>query len=695
MGINRFHLAGWLLVRTFVLAAAIAWGQVGTGAIPGTAERPSATALLSANVTIQKRDTRISRKFQAHGMAASFLVPGSASRQNAETPRSDARDTTAGPVLRGIIHAANGDALEGVTVSARAAGRTFTTSVFTDRTGNYLFPTLESGQYKVWAQAVGYQMARADLDLSRSSRAQQDFTLKVLDDFTMQLSGAEWVAALPSDTRENRRLKGIFQNNCAACHTPGFVLQNRFDEAGWLAALTAMEGVLYFRYDMAPDPVKGQIPYPEIRHFKAELASYLAKMRGPGPSPMQFNPLPRPTGDAARAVITEYDIPPSQSADQLALSATGMDGSDWSQGTPAALENQGSHDVVADRFGNAWISTNEPNRVRTYAKVDTKTGKVTNFKIDGKDGWVANTHGLALGPDGMIWTDLYARGFGEGEGGSAAGSSLGMGRINPATEKLDIFTPPPGMHGGVGNFVDVDGKGKLWAITRGGAIHFDPDTNKYTEFVSPSADSPKFSTYGLAGDADGNGWWAVITEDKLGMGNIKTGKSSEVQLQPRSELEALSTEEDRKFYDRKDDQVARSINTTFLGGRSPRRIAADHSAPYVWSADFYGQDISSVNIRTLKVAYYDLPVPYASAYDLRVDKNHNVWVTLRNADRVGKFDPATKKWTVYQLPTLGTECRNISVDQKTGDVWLASWRTSKIIRLEFRTEQQVTTGHPN
>jgi len=70
-------------------------------------------------------------------------------------------------------------------------------------------------------------------------------------------------------------------------------------------------------------------------------------------------------------------------------------------------------------------------------------------------------------------------------------------------------------------------------------------------------------------------------------------------------------------------------------------------------------------------------------------------VALRNADRVGKFDPTTKKWTVYQLPTLGTECRNISVDQTTGDVWLASWTTSKVIRLRFRTDQQqVTANYP-
>jgi streptogramin lyase len=225
-------------------------------------------------------------------------------------------------------------------------------------------------------------------------------------------------------------------------------------------------------------------------------------------------------------------------------------------------------------------------------------------------------------------------------------------------------------------------------------MHFDPDTKKFTEFLSPSADGAKFSTYGVAGDADGNGWWADITEDKLGRGDVSTGKSSEIQLQPRSEMRNFTTPEDRQFYDRKNDLSPLSINTSAPWSRSPRRIAADHSGRYVWSADFYGQDISRVDIRSLKVTYYDLPIPYASPYDLKVDKNHNVWVALRNADRVGKFDPKTQKWTVYQLPTLGTECRNISIDETTGDVWLASWRTSKVIRLRFPTER-TSASHPN
>ena len=47
-----------------------------------------------------------------------------------------------------------------VVVSARASGKSLTTSVFTDRQGNYAFPSLDAGQYRVWAQAVGFEAAR-------------------------------------------------------------------------------------------------------------------------------------------------------------------------------------------------------------------------------------------------------------------------------------------------------------------------------------------------------------------------------------------------------------------------------------------------------------------------------------------------------------------------------------------------------
>ena len=248
--------------------------------------------------------------------------------------------------LTGTVLGSNGRPLEGITISARESQKTFTTSVFTDEHGNYSFPSLDKGQYKVSTQAVGFEAAHVEVSVEPGKEARQDFKVKTIGDFTMQLSGAEMVAALPSDTPGNRRMKEIFEHNCAACHTSSFVLQNRFDERGWQAILTAME-----RATSTGGWLK--TPLPIIHRFDEELVAYLARVRGPGPSPMQFHPLPRPTGEAARVVITEFDIPPADTPTQLAVE----DGSDWAEGTPSAYRNRGTHDVATDFYGNAWITS--------------------------------------------------------------------------------------------------------------------------------------------------------------------------------------------------------------------------------------------------------------------------------------------------------------------------------------------------
>src|ERR1700686_4707694 len=66
-----------------------------------------------------------------------------------------------GVLLTGTIKSASGENMEGVTVSAKIEGRTITTSVFTDEQGHYYFPPVQFGNYRVWAQAVGYDKAQA------------------------------------------------------------------------------------------------------------------------------------------------------------------------------------------------------------------------------------------------------------------------------------------------------------------------------------------------------------------------------------------------------------------------------------------------------------------------------------------------------------------------------------------------------
>jgi hypothetical protein len=124
--------------------------------------------------------------------------------------------------------------MAGVTISARANGSNITTSVFTDADGVYYFPKLSGGPYDMWAQATGYDAARAELQMAEAV-THQDFSMKTTDDVAPQLTGDQWLASLPEDTREDRRMKEVLRLNCVGCHTPAFPLQNRFDEKGWLA----------------------------------------------------------------------------------------------------------------------------------------------------------------------------------------------------------------------------------------------------------------------------------------------------------------------------------------------------------------------------------------------------------------------------------------------------------------------------
>src|SRR5437588_12542987 len=69
------------------------------------------------------------------------------------------------PILSGRIGSAAGEKLGGVTVSAKPVGGTITTTVFSDASGDYYFPALPTGKYRVWAQALTFKTAKTELDL--------------------------------------------------------------------------------------------------------------------------------------------------------------------------------------------------------------------------------------------------------------------------------------------------------------------------------------------------------------------------------------------------------------------------------------------------------------------------------------------------------------------------------------------------
>lgn len=135
--------------------------------------------------------------------------------------------------ISGRVTSAEGKPLEGIGLSARGVSDSYTTTVYTDDSGRYLFPALPSGQYKIWAQAVGFETFKTEATISDTSKKKIDIKLATLADFHKQLSGTEWAESLPEDTPDDRRMKTVFINNCSGCHQVSFLLQNRFDAAGW------------------------------------------------------------------------------------------------------------------------------------------------------------------------------------------------------------------------------------------------------------------------------------------------------------------------------------------------------------------------------------------------------------------------------------------------------------------------------
>src|SRR5690349_7397959 len=565
-------------------------------------------------------------------------------------------------ILNGAVHGPDGKPMEGVTVSAASVGGTITTSVFTDTQGHYYFPAAPAGRYRVWAQAVGYQAGHAQVELNSSQGARQDFDLKTLNDFERQLTSPEWLAALPDEKPEDIRLKQIFVHNCTTCHSAAFALQNKFDEAGWKAILARMETINV--YGKAGEP-----PSPIIQHYKGELAPYLARVRGPGPSPLNLKPYARPTGEAARVVVTEFNVPSAANPSEL----VDQDGSDWSEGIPSGGNGSaGLHDLTIDRNGNAWVTNGTENRNRSFLKLDVETGKATNFRLPSANGFARGTHGITQDASGIIWINVFEKG-----GTFGRGSLL---RLDPQTEKYEVFSPRAEM-GSVGISVDVDGKGKIWA-TSDGALVFDPITKQFAYFKPLT---PRTGSYGVAGDSAGNGWFCQPGLDIVGIADPANDKVSEIRLSPRPGMDEILTEEDRKF----DEQAESNFTNGILSAEGPRRMAAQ--GDYVWWSNWYGQSLSRVNVRTRAVEHFNAPLPNVSPYAMVADKNGMLWVALPNDDRVAKLDPTTRRWTVYNLPSHGSNTRFITLDKHKDsvEIWEASFMTSKIIRLQFRTEQQM------
>ena len=558
-------------------------------------------------------------------------------------------------LLTGTIKSASGTPLEGVAVSAKLPGEPITTSVYSGADGRYFFPPMKSGPYTVWAQAIGLQRAESTADLGTKT-FKADFTMKETTDLIPQLSGYQIVATLPEDTVAHRRGKVLFQKNCTYCHETSAALRDRFDQSGWEAIVTAMSQ----NFTRTPKPLS-----PAMK----ELATYLTEMRGPGPSPMQPK-IFRPKGEATLPVTYEYDVEYADGGFST------HNGSDWRYGHGSTAGGGGAiHDATLDWEGNFWFTSNRASANRTIGRVDGRTGKTTNFGVPIDGGRMAQSHGILLGPDGRVYFNASPRiAYLDGD----------LGIVDTRAQKVETIKPPDGMTR-VSGWLGYDAKGRIWTASGlmnppTGALRFDPKTKTFTAFKSPTAGM----TYGIAGDADGNGWWTGVNEDIMVYSDA-TDQAHEIKLPPQPPAEYVKPG---------DFAEGEEIPQPGIGGKqSPRRPIADLKGAAVWIPNFYGNTVLRIDTKTKALKYYAVPFPAMNPYEGAMDSQHRVWVTFQNSDEMGRLNTETGTWTMYSWPTKGMAQRQNHMLERDGVLQFvsASGLSHRVGRMVMRTEKDLQT----
>ena len=287
---------------------------------------------------------------------------------------------SADQLLTGSITSASGQKLDGVQVSAKKEGSTITTSVYTDQNGEYFFPAMADGKYDVWAQTLGFKTAKGAVDLTATKH--QDFQLAAITDpeeRIRQMPPEMLAAALPEETEADANTKRIFHNQCTGCHTPGYILQFKFDEAGWNKVINLMKFIPNY-------PTPDRKPNAIINFNQKDLAAYLARARGPGETSMKFKDRPRATGEAARVMWRTYEVPlnPDSGIATHGVKYNTNDGSDWSLGVTSKL-GQMPHDGNMDFDGNVYwtrTATDQQKIDGTPSAVSGRLGDTRNFTLN-------------------------------------------------------------------------------------------------------------------------------------------------------------------------------------------------------------------------------------------------------------------------------------------------------------------------
>lgn len=473
----------------------------------------------------------------------------------------------------GTTKFANGKAMNGVFVSAKRDGSDYTTTVYSDDSGNFKFPDLPDGNYMVRAFARGYkESVRANVAIQKGKSANLSFSLAEETDPVArfnQATAGEWLVSLPGTQAQ----KDSIDKDCSGCHhNVTQLMKHRFTKDDWLLVMRIMEGMTsanaVFGINEAGAPRGGRsfnMLGPGQWRFGSSdaIASYLAEVQGPNSPIPTIKFYPRPTGKATQAVITAYRIP---------------------------RYNAAPHDVQLDKHGNVWYNDFKAPYI---GKLNIATGEFTDFKIPVPAPLAPGSDNMSVLPhsvDDSVWlherwahkmvrfdiqTEKVVATY--EDAGADAIDADGKTLLAPET-RLDLTTGKVthikynGNTGGYGTAMDSKGMGYRGGISDSAIKQLNPNTGEVTFYQTPTPNSgPRRGCV----DQDDDPWFGEWWGGKIAKLDVKTGKVIEY-----------------------------SVSVPFAAFYE---VCTDNKNATTWGYDWHNDRLVRVNAKTGEVTEYPMP----------------------------------------------------------------------------------------
>ena len=400
---------------------------------------------------------------------------------------------TEAPALRGEVSSSKEGKMEGVLVSAQKAGSPITITVISDAKGRYHFPRakLDTGDYAIRVRAIGYALAKPlSAKVAEGKPALLNIRLQLAKDLAAQLTNAEWMDSVPGESRDKRALL-----NCVNCHTLERVVRSKYSAEEFIkVVLPRMQGYVNQSMPGAPQLRKGERVMEErgdqrVQIYK-ELGGYLASINLHNRSTWTYalKKFPRPTGEATRAIYTEYDLP-----------------------RPVIQP----HDVVVDKRGIIWYSSFGEQKI---GRVDPKTGALKEFEVEiSKPEFPTGVLALRNDREGQLWIgNMY---------------QASIARFDPANETFKFFQPAkednlPSTQLNQVSAMNSGVDGKVWAQNSGfaGVHRFDLATGKVETWAPFKNSKDVHNIYDVISDSKNNAYFTDFRKEHIGRIDAKTGE---------------------------------------------------------------------------------------------------------------------------------------------------------------------------